>query len=331
MKLVASNVQDSLENERRAFNEKIRTKMHNGFIPDIRRMETNTYFIKQFWREPYFVNLHLGHVIGRYNNFLLKYVGPGSRLLDVGCGAGYISLELARLGFHVTAIDIADEAIASARDTLTSADKGENFGSLEYRAVPFAVDRFLQDAPFDVILFSASLHHFPDIDDAVRSALQLCRSGGILIAYEPATEMWTEKDAAVLAFVRCALAITGNWYDPTLAFAARSEQEFHDATVAVLAECTENKDELTPEGQSDNDDGFAGRKIHDALSKHAELLECEPATAYLHTGFGGLRANDQETLHRLGDLLATFERYALHHKVLRPTAEFFVARKTANS
>jgi len=44
-----------------------------------------------------------------------RYVKPGGRLLDVGCGAGREALGFARAGFRVTAIDIAPGMIAAAR------------------------------------------------------------------------------------------------------------------------------------------------------------------------------------------------------------------------
>ena len=322
--------EDCLEKERRDFNQKIRTKLEHGFIPDIRRMKRNPYFVKQFWREPFLVKLYLGQLLERYQRYLLRYVGPGATVLDVGCGAGYLSLELARMGFRVTAIDVADEAVAAAQATLDTAEKTDAFGYLEYRAVPLAVEHF-PGTKFDAVVFSASLHHFPDIETAVRSALGLCRPGGILLAYEPSRETWTEDDASVLTLVRCALSITGNWYDPHLASAADSEDAFHQAALAVLAECTENKDEFTPEGQSESDDGMAGPKIHKAFSEQAELLVCEPANAFLHTGLGGLRAQDERTLHQLAQLLATFERYALERRILKPNSELFVARAVSAS
>jgi SAM-dependent methyltransferase len=42
---------------------------------------------------------------------------PGSRVLDVPCGSGRHSLELARRGHRVTGLDVSAEAIAFARDT----------------------------------------------------------------------------------------------------------------------------------------------------------------------------------------------------------------------
>src|SRR5919202_3411937 len=49
--------------------------------------------------------------------------GPGERLLDIFCGYGRHTLPLARMGTHVTAVDISDEYIdelqkAAARENL---------------------------------------------------------------------------------------------------------------------------------------------------------------------------------------------------------------------
>lgn len=56
-------------------------------------------------------------------DFLLKVLGcnEGSNLLDVPCGNGRLSLELARRGYRVTGVDIAPEFIEEARaNTLRS-------------------------------------------------------------------------------------------------------------------------------------------------------------------------------------------------------------------
>src|SRR4029077_9761967 len=41
---------------------------------------------------------------------------PGARILDVGCGSGWLSEYFARLGYDATGIDISEELIAMARD-----------------------------------------------------------------------------------------------------------------------------------------------------------------------------------------------------------------------
>jgi cyclopropane fatty-acyl-phospholipid synthase-like methyltransferase len=53
-------------------------------------------------------------------DFLVKTfdVKPGSRLLDVPCGNGRHSIELARRGYRTTGIDLSDEFLDAARSQL---------------------------------------------------------------------------------------------------------------------------------------------------------------------------------------------------------------------
>jgi SAM-dependent methyltransferase len=48
-------------------------------------------------------------------DFLERFARPGSRILDVPCGSGRHSLELARRGHRVTGLDVSAEAIDFAR------------------------------------------------------------------------------------------------------------------------------------------------------------------------------------------------------------------------
>ena len=56
-------------------------------------------------------------------DFLVKTLecAPGSRILDVPCGNGRHSLELARRGYRMTGLDISEEFIQEARDRSTAA------------------------------------------------------------------------------------------------------------------------------------------------------------------------------------------------------------------
>ncbi|MGH8503919.1 MAG: TIGR04290 family methyltransferase [Gammaproteobacteria bacterium] len=81
-------------------------------------------------RAPWFHNLHLPdgthtapeHPLGDFPSFKWRAVAAhvperlsGWRVLDVGCNAGFYSIELARRGAHVTAVDIDPHYLDQAR------------------------------------------------------------------------------------------------------------------------------------------------------------------------------------------------------------------------
>lgn len=75
-------------------------------------------------------------------DFLVDVLGlkPGMRLLDVGCGPGRHSNELARRGIHAHGVDISERFVDIARE-----GGDATFERLDARALPF-------DAEFDVAI-----------------------------------------------------------------------------------------------------------------------------------------------------------------------------------
>lgn len=61
---------------------------------------------------------------GQYHHHLAQLLGPhlegAERVCDVGCGLGYLSLELAKFVPHVTAVEIDEEAIRVLRKNCTA-------------------------------------------------------------------------------------------------------------------------------------------------------------------------------------------------------------------
>src|SRR5712664_1774161 len=75
----------------------------------------------------------------------------GKTVLEIGCGTGTNAIELARRGFQVTAVDLVEQAIQTARDRVRKANV----------AVDFRVADVLRDhlgGPYD-ILFDRGLYH----------------------------------------------------------------------------------------------------------------------------------------------------------------------------
>jgi cyclopropane fatty-acyl-phospholipid synthase-like methyltransferase len=70
-------------------------------------------------------------------------VPPGARVAVIGCGRGHDAVEAARLGFHVTAVDFAPEAVAATVENARAAGV-----TLEARRE----DVFQLRGPFDAVV-----------------------------------------------------------------------------------------------------------------------------------------------------------------------------------
>jgi SAM-dependent methyltransferase len=99
-------------------------------------------------------------------------VGPGTRLLDVGCGSG-LTLVLARdRGAALAGVDVTPGLLAIARERLHGADLYE--ADMEH--LPLA------DDAFDVVLGVNAFQFAGDPVHALAEAARVCRVGGIVAA-----------------------------------------------------------------------------------------------------------------------------------------------------
>jgi ubiquinone/menaquinone biosynthesis C-methylase UbiE len=87
--------------------------------------------------------------------------GGHGRLLEVGCGIGVDSVQLARCGFDVTAVDLTEAAIEVARQSARIRGVSIDFRVGNAESLDFP------DASFDAVYSFGVLHHTPDIDRAV--------------------------------------------------------------------------------------------------------------------------------------------------------------------
>jgi SAM-dependent methyltransferase len=112
---------------------------------------------------------------------LLDVLGPveGLHVLELGCGAGDLSLELLRRGARLTALDISPASVELTRERAARFREGS-----ELRAVVAPVEATgLEDAAFDRVVGKWILHHV-DVAKAVREVHRLLRPGGHAAFFE---------------------------------------------------------------------------------------------------------------------------------------------------
>jgi ubiquinone/menaquinone biosynthesis C-methylase UbiE len=121
---------------------------------------------------------------------------PHQRILEVGCGNGYLSLELARAGHSVVGLDRSQEILAVAEQTRSAHPQPPGSGHLEYTHGAIEMWPGTENS-FDIVVVNRALHHLQDLATALVSIRRLLVPAGLFIcqdyAYDrltPATADW---------------------------------------------------------------------------------------------------------------------------------------------
>jgi len=96
----------------------------------------------------------------------------GQRVLDVACGAGQLSLPVARAGAVLTGVDIAPNLIEQAKRRAIEAGLGIEFEEGDAEALE------LPDASFDYVFSLIGAMFAPRPDRVASEFLRVCRPGG---------------------------------------------------------------------------------------------------------------------------------------------------------
>lgn len=95
---------------------------------------------------------------------------PGEQILDLGCGNGQLTAQLAATGAMVTGVDASAEMIAAARLHGITADHASA------ELLPYS------DASFDAVFSNAALHWVRDQDAMMAEVRRVLRPGGRFVA-----------------------------------------------------------------------------------------------------------------------------------------------------
>jgi ubiquinone/menaquinone biosynthesis C-methylase UbiE len=108
---------------------------------------------------------------------------PPLKVLDVGCGTGFLAMRMAELGHTAVGVDLSEEMLAEARRKTEGTELAVTFQLGDAEAPP------PDGAPYDVILERHVLWTLPQPRDAMRAWQALLRPGGLLILIEGIFEM----------------------------------------------------------------------------------------------------------------------------------------------
>ncbi len=122
---------------------------------------------------------------------------PAQRILEVGCGNGYLSLELARDGHEVIGIDLSADIIEVAERSKAAHPDPPGFGSLRYLCTDVNTYQ-TSDASFDAVIFNRALHHMNDLQQTMAKVKRLLKQGGRIICQDYVYDRFDERTACWL-------------------------------------------------------------------------------------------------------------------------------------
>jgi 2-polyprenyl-6-hydroxyphenyl methylase/3-demethylubiquinone-9 3-methyltransferase len=104
-----------------------------------------------------------------------RYSDGKVRILDVGCGAGFLANALAGDGYRVTGMDISESSLAVARNH-------DATGTVDYRCGD-AYKLEFEEKSFDVVCAMDFLEHVEEPEKIVQEAARVLKSGGLFFFY----------------------------------------------------------------------------------------------------------------------------------------------------
>lgn len=103
---------------------------------------------------------------------IAERLAPGSTILEVAPGPGFLAVELAKRGFTVTGLDISKTFVDLARKNAETAGVRVHFGQGNASRMPF------DDHGFDFLACRAAFKNFTDPEGALKEMRRVLKPGG---------------------------------------------------------------------------------------------------------------------------------------------------------
>ena len=310
---------DKIKFEAQAFDSQIIERMENGHIPDLRHPHRNEWFFNNVWRDPKFVEMSFGENL----EYLMQFIHPNSKILEVGCGPGHMSLELARNGHNVIGMDLSKKCIDIAKKVVSANTYTDNYGSLEYLNGDF-LDIDLENNSFNSIIFFGALSHFPNIDRALEKVHKLLKPKGRILIWDTCVEQYKQEDASLLYFSKMLLSFCGNYYE------TKELPENDNQLNKQINEVLNELKYIDGEGknlQSPNDNSQNYKSMMKALKERFNKQHFSWESSFYRNIIAGIRFDDPKKEHALARFIRQMEIFFINKGRLNPAFFYYVGEK----
>lgn len=146
--------------------------------------------------------------IYKFGSSLIELLKPsaGEHILDVGCGSGQLTQEIADFGCQVIGIDASESMIADAKARFPKLD----FGVMDGQNIQL-------DTEFDAIFSNAAFHWMPNAEQVVKGLAQHLKTGGrLVIEFGGKNNVESIQRALERSFEKRNLHFQRFWYFPSI-------------------------------------------------------------------------------------------------------------------
>lgn len=307
-----SNYQKLIKEEAKAFDNQIKFRTKIGFVPDLRKNKFLKNFYNNIWRESKFVSIHWGETIQEIINLSKK---SGRNILEIGCGSGFLCLELARHKLDVTGIDVSSKSIKSALDYKKKLNEKLKLSYLSMDAN----DINKLKKKYNSIIFFRSLHHFKDYKKIINLSHKILEENGQLIIFEPFRKNFS-IEAATYSFLIRNLVDNFAGKKNKKKFSIQSiDKEINNIYYEYKYETKSKKKKQSPFDNSvDNVE-----KVKKALKKFKNII-IKPLDTISDKIIGGLRGKRR---YEIAKLVKLFDNYLNKKNILQATNYIIIAKK----
>ena len=289
-----------------------------NFCSDVRSNKVNYNFYNNPWRYPLTRKLTIQKKI----DFVIKNCKKNQKVVDIGCGLGTLTFELARKGIHVDAIDISQKSLQFAKNTAKKCLSKKEIFFINFKKVK--VEDYLKNLEknsLDRAIFFRTLHHIPNPDKLFRQIKNKLRKNGKIIIVEPFRSSVTYF-TGIFAFLIRLLSPT--WLNNNKKFNFKKISDIEKSIKIILDEYKYISKKRGYD-QSPMDNITSDQvKVIKLIRNNFDLETIEEEDSFKDKILGGIRGKDKTKIIKF---LYLFDEFLIKKNILKGTSYKIIARK----
>ncbi len=129
------------------------------------------------------LDLRIRKLLHNPRKILKPYIKEGMSVLDVGCGPGYFTIDMARMvgkSGHLTAVDLQEGMLEIVKRKINKANLENIIALHQCKKTEIGLT-----GQFDFVLVFWMLHEVPDVNVFLKELYSLLKQGGKILIAEP--------------------------------------------------------------------------------------------------------------------------------------------------